>query len=88
MFTLCGIAALDVAKWGIRLDDARRDEVVEAQQVLVVTEAVEVAPAEGQGAEVLVDGGEEGACAGDAEGDVGRVFALGVVGCFHLVVSC
>jgi hypothetical protein len=84
VFALRSVAPLDIAQRGVRLDDAGGDEVVEAQQVLVVAEAVEVAAAEGEGAEVLGDGGEERAGRGDAEGHVGRVVTLGVVGGFHL----
>lgn len=84
MFALRSITPLDIAQWGICLNNSGADEVVQTKEVLVVSETVEVASAEGQGAKVLCDGGEKSLCRRDTEGDFGGVTALGVVGCLHL----
>lgn len=84
MLTLRGITPLDIAQRRISLDDTGANEIVQSQKILVVAQAVEVATAPGQGAEVLSDGSEEGFGRGDAQGDFGRVGAFGVVRCFHL----
>lgn len=86
VLALRGVAALYVHERRVRLYDARLDEVVEAQKVLVVTEAVEVAAAKGEGAKVLCDGVEEGFGRGDAQRDVRGVGVLCVVRGFHLRV--
>lgn len=62
MFTLRSVAALNIAKGRVGLYDTGRDEVIETEQVLIVAEAIEIAPAEGQGAEVLGDGVEQRLC--------------------------
>jgi hypothetical protein len=81
---LRGVGAFDVAQRRICLNDTGLYEVVQAEQVLVVAEAVEISSAKWQSAKVLSNGGKEGLCGGDAEGDVRSIFALGVVRCFHL----
>lgn len=84
MLELGRVAALDVDKRRVRLDDAGADKVVEAEEVLVLAEAVEVPPAEGQGAEVLGDDVEQAAGGGDAEGYGGGVNAFCVMRSFEL----
>ena len=62
VFTLCCITALDIAKRGIGLDNTRADQVVQAQEVLVMAHAIEIPPAERQSTEVLGNGVEECLC--------------------------
>ena len=84
MLQLRRIASLDVYQRRIRLHDPTGHKVVQTQQILVLAETVEIPTAEGECAEVLGDGVEEGAGAGDAQGDGGGVDAFGVVGRFEL----
>ena len=62
VFTLCCITALDIAKRGVGFDNTRADQVVQAQEVLVMAHAIEIPPAERQSAEVLGNGVEERLC--------------------------
>ena len=55
MLKLSGVTALDVAEWGVGVDDAHVTQVLEGHQVLGLSQAVQPAPAEGQRAEVGVD---------------------------------
>jgi hypothetical protein len=55
MLKLRGIRALLIHQRRVRLHDALGDEVVQPEEVLVLTQAVEVAAAEGKGAEGFVD---------------------------------
>ena len=59
MLILRRIAAFDVAERRVRLDNACADEVIESEQVFVLTQAVQVAPAPGQGTKVLGNDVEE-----------------------------
>lgn len=58
VFTLCRVAALDIAQRWVRLDNTSANQVVQTQEVLVVAQAVEISPAERQGAKVLGNGVE------------------------------
>lgn len=87
MLKLRRVRPLDVDERRIRLDDAVLDQMVQAQQVLVVAQAVQVAAAEGQGAKVLVDAAQQGLCRVDAQGHLGRVDAARVVRRLHVVVD-
>ena len=84
MFRLRGITALDVAQRRIRFHDTRRNQVVEAEKVLVVSETVKVPSAPGKGTEVLGDGVQERLGRGNAESNVGCIFPLRIVRSFHL----
>lgn len=79
MFTLRGIATLDIAQRRVRFDDARANQVVQAKEILVMAHAIEVAAAERQGAEVFGNGIEQRFCGGDAESDLGCVCLFAVV---------
>lgn len=56
MFALCRVTTLDVAQRGVSLDDTRTDQVVQAQEVLVMAQSIEVPPAERQSTEILRNG--------------------------------
>ena len=50
------VAALDVAQWRVWIDYAEVAEVLQGHEVLRLAESIQPSPAEGQCAEVLVDG--------------------------------
>ena len=62
MFTLRRVTALDIAQRRIRFHDTRADQVVQAQEVLIMAHAVKIPPAERQGTKVLGDGAEQRLC--------------------------
>ena len=66
MLKLCRIRPFHVAQRRVRLHNPAGDQVVQAQQVLVVAQPVEVPPAEGQRAEVLRDRVQQAARRGDS----------------------
>jgi hypothetical protein len=47
MFALRSVTALDIAQRWVCFHDTCRDQVVQAEQVFIVAQAVEVPPAEG-----------------------------------------
>lgn len=55
MLVLGGVAALNVAERRVRVDDAKVAQILQSHQVLALTQAVQPAAAEGQGAKVLID---------------------------------
>lgn len=55
MLELSRVAALLIDQWGVCIDNALGDQVVQSQQVLVLAEAVKIAATEWEGAEGLVD---------------------------------
>ena len=81
------VRALDVAEGRVRLDDALLPQVLERHQVARLSESVQPAAAEGERAEVLVDGVKELLGALQAEGDVADVEVLHVVAALHVVVD-
>ena len=87
VFELGGVAALDVAERRVGLDDALLPEVLESHQVAGLPDPVEPSPAEGEGAEVLVDRVEELLRALKAERNVPDVEVLHVVARLHVVVD-
>jgi len=79
MFTLRRITPLNIAQRRIRLNNASTNQIIQAQQILVVSQTVQISPTERQCAKVLCDTVEQSFCGGDAQGDFGRVAAFGVV---------
>lgn len=79
VFTLCRVASLDIAQRRVRLDDTSANQIVQAQEILVVTQAVQISPTERQSAKVLGNGVEQRLCRRDTEGDFGSIGSLGVM---------
>jgi hypothetical protein len=52
---LSGVAALNVAQWGVRVNDLLVAQILQRHLVLALAEAVQPPLAEGQCAEVLFD---------------------------------
>lgn len=86
MLKLRRVRALLIHQRRVRLHDALRDEVVEPEEVLVLPQAVEVAAAEGERAEGLVDYFEQVLGGGEAQVDVWRIGGFGVVRALELGV--
>jgi len=84
MLELRRVTALLVHQRRIRLHDALRHQIVQPEQVLVLAQTVEVAPAEGKRAEGFVDHVQEVLGRGEAQVDVWRVGGFGVVGALEL----
>ena len=55
MLELSSVAPLDIDKRRIRFDNARRNEIIQPEQVFLLTETVEVPATERQSAEILVN---------------------------------
>ena len=81
------VAPLDVTQRGIGFDDLLVAQVLEGHEVLLLSEPVEPAPAEGQRAEVLVDRVQELLRPAQPQGDVADVEILHVVGTLHVIVN-
>lgn len=47
VLALRGVAALDITQRWVRLDDACRHQVVQAQKILIVAQTIKIPPAEG-----------------------------------------
>jgi len=79
MFTLRSITAFDIAQGWVCLHDTCANQVVQTQQVLVVTKTVEVPSAERQSTKVLCDAVEQSLCRRDTQRDLWCIAALGVM---------
>ncbi len=98
MLELCSVRPFDVAQRRVGLDDAARHEVIQlecqqvlppfertyAQQILVLPQPIQIAPAEWEGTKVLGDDVEQVLGRRKPEVDVGGVGLFGVVGRLEL----
>jgi hypothetical protein len=55
---LRSITSLDITEGWVRFHDARRDQMVQAEQVFVQSQSIQISSAPWQSAKVLVDGVE------------------------------
>ncbi len=84
MLKLCSITALLVHQWWICLDNTLVDQVVQAQQVLLVAQTVEITTAEWKSAERFVDNLEDVPRRRQAEVNLWRILGNGVMRTFEL----
>mmetsp|Transcript_36851 Transcript_36851/g.83100 ORF Transcript_36851/g.83100 Transcript_36851/m.83100 type:complete len:333 (+) Transcript_36851:849-1847(+) len=79
VLVLSCVAPLDVDQRGISLNKANVAEILEPQEVLSASQAIQVAAAEGEGAKVAIDNPEKLLGLGHPQGDVASVEVLHVV---------
>ena len=79
MLELRRVTPLDITQRRIALHDPTLDQIIQAQQVLLLPQPIQIPATKGNRAEILLDHAEQAAGGGDAERDVGRVGAERVV---------
>ena len=87
VLVLCCVRPLDIAEWGIGVYDTVVAEVLEGHQILGLTKPVNPAPAESQGAEILVDDVEKVLGLLKSQGHVANVKVHHVVRALHVLVD-
>ena len=86
MFILCSVRALNIAEWGIRIDNSGITQVLQSGKIFILSSSVQPAATEGQRAESLRDEVEELLGFGESQIDTRSFEGLHVMGTFHVFV--